>query len=171
MMMRYEQEKQMYPDVCQWLKKFLASRFQSASIEVHDLSECPLSRFIKNHSAGKFPPEWLTWDIQVDVVGFIHHPNQLTSLVFVECKNVRLTLAHLSQLLGYSRIAIPLYSFLVSPLGLSSTLHSLLQEYQRFDVLEYHWEKGKRPRRIIISQWDKTSCNLNRQSIIGGAEL
>ena len=32
--MRYESESEMYPDVCRWLKDFLASRFQSADVDV-----------------------------------------------------------------------------------------------------------------------------------------
>ena len=166
--MKYESEKEMYPDVCRWLKDFLTSRFQSADVDVYDLSRTSLSRFLRTYDKGKFPAEWVTWDIQVDIVGFVHHLQELTSLVFVECKNTRLTLAHLSQLLGYSRIAQPLYSFLISPTSFSSTLVSLLQDYQRRDVLEYHWENGKSPRQIIVAQWEVVACNLNRHTMIGG---
>jgi hypothetical protein len=169
--MRYKSEKEMYPDVCQWLQDFLTSRFQSADVDVYDLSRTPISRFLRSYDKGRFPSEQVTWDIQVDVVGFIHHPKEITSLAFVECKNTSLTLAHLSQLLGYSRIAQPLYSFLISPSGFSSTLVSLLQDYQRRDVLEYHWEQGKRSRQIVVAEWDIVARNLNRNSIIGGIGL
>ena len=166
--MRYKSESDMYPDVCRWLKDFLTSRFQSADVDIYDLSQTPLSRFLRNYDKGEFPPEWVTWDIQVDVVGFIHQPQEITSLAFVECKNNKLTLSHLSQLLGYSRIAHPQFSFLISPAGFSSTLLSLLRDYQRHDVLEYHWESGKRPRQVAIAEWDMIACNLNRQTMIGG---
>ena len=166
--MRYKSESDMYPDVCRWLKDFLTSRFQSADVDVYDLSQTPLSRFLRSYDKGEFPPEWVTWDIQVDVVGFIHQPQEITSLAFVECKNNKLTLSHLSQLLGYSRIAHPQFSFLISPAGFSSTLISLLRDYQRHDVLEYHWENGKRPRQVVIAEWDMIACNLNRQTMIGG---
>ena len=89
-------------------------------------------------------------------------------MAFVECKNTKLTLAHLSQLLGYSRIAQPLYSFLISPIGFSLTLALLLQEYRRHDVLEYHWEAGRIPRKIVLAQWDMATANLNRHTMIGG---
>ena len=168
---RYESESDMYPDVCRWLKGFLASRFQRADIDVYDLSHIPISRFLRNYDKGQFPPEWVTWDIRVDVVGFIHQPQEMTSLAFVECKNTKLTLAHLSQLLGYSRIAQPLLSFLISPEGFSSSLVSLLQDYQRHDVLEYHWENGRVPRQVVVAEWDIAACNLNRQTMIGGTGL
>ena len=168
---RYESESAMYPDVCHWLKDFLTSRFQSADIDVFDLSHTPISRFLNSYGKGEFPPERVTWDIRVDVVGFIHQPHELTSLAFVECKNKKLTLSNLSQLLGYSRIAQPLFSFLISPAGFSSTLVSLLQDYQRHDVLEYHWESGRRPRQIVVAEWDRVACNLNRHTMIGGTGL
>jgi hypothetical protein len=170
-MNRYEKESDMYPDVCQWHEQFLRSLFPNANIEVHDLSDTYLSQFLRTRNIGNLPSERVTWDIKVDIVGFIQHPNQMTSLSFVECKNVRLTLTHLSQLLGYSRIATPVLSLLVSPLGLSSTLASLLQVYQRLDVLEYYWERGRMSRRIMVAQWDITACNLNWQNVIGGSSI
>ena len=169
--MRYKSESDMYPDVCRWLKDFLTSRFQSADVDVYDLSQTPLSRFLRSYDKGEFPPEWVTWEIQVDVVGFIHQPQEITSLAFVECKNNKLTLSHLSQLLGYSRIAQPLFSFLISPEGFSSTLVSLLRDYQRHDVLEYHWESGRLPRQVVVAEWNRIACNLNRQTMIGGTGL
>lgn len=166
--MKYKSEEEMYPDVCSWLRDFLTNRCSNADIDVYALPRTPLSRFLKTYNKGKFPDEWVTWDIRVDVVGFVHHLCELTALAFVECKNTNLTLAHLSQLLGYSRIAQPLYSFLISSTGISPALLSLLQNYQRSDVLEYHWEKGRRPRNIIVTEWDKTSSNLNWHTMIGG---
>lgn len=169
--MRYKSESDMYPDVCRWLKDFLTSRFQSADVDVYDLSQTPLSRFLRSYDKGEFPPERVTWDIRADVVGFIHQPREITSLAFVECKNNKLTLSHLSQLLGYSRIAQPQFSFLISPEGFSRTLVSLLQDYQRYDVLEYHRESGRLPRQIVVAEWDRVACNLNRQTMIGGVGL
>ena len=89
----------------------------------------------------------------------------------MECKNTNLTLAHLSQILGYSRVTRPLYSFLISPTGPSQALKSLLLDYQRRDILEYHWPKGKRPRKIIVAQWDMPTKTPNRHTMIGGEGL
>ena len=169
--MKYKSEKDMYPDVCQWLEAFLDDRFRQAEVDVHSLPHTPISRFLSTYDRGSFPGEWVTWNIKVDVVGFVHHPNRSTDLVFVECKKNRLTLADLSQLLGYSRIARPLYSFLISPLGFSQALASLLQEYRRHDVLVYHSEAGKLPRQLIIAEWEIAARNLNRHTMIGGAGL
>ena len=169
--MKYNAEIDMYSDVRQWLEDFLKDRFRQADVDVHILSHTSISRFLSTYNRGNFPNEWVTWNIKVDVVGFVHRSNKPTALAFVECKNIKLALAHLSQLLGYSRIAQPLYSFLISPVGLSKTLVSLLREYQRLDVLEYHWEPGKMPRQVIVGEWERTTCNLNRHSMIGGAGI
>ena len=170
-MMKYKHEKDMYPDVCKWLRQILESRFRDSKIEVHNLSASYLSKFISAHKIGNLPPEWITWDIKVDIVGLILRSDKTTLLTFVECKNSQLTLAHLSQTLGYSRIALPFLSFLLSPFGLSSSLSSLLQEYKRTDILEYYWKKGELPRKIIVAKWDTNSCNIDRNSIIGGSNL
>lgn len=166
--MKYETEKDMYPDVCRWLENFLRDRFKKADVEVCELSQKSISRFLSTYNRGDFPGEWVTWNIKVDVVGFVHQPNKPTMMAFVECKNAKLTLAHLSQLLGYSRIALPLYSFLISPVGFSRTLVSLLQEYRRHDVLEYHWESGRLPRKVVVAQWQTSTAKLNRNTMIGG---
>ncbi len=169
--MKYKSEKDMYIEVCRWLEDFLKDRFSKAHIEVYELSQKPISRFLRTYNRGNFPKEWVTWNIKVDVVGFVHHANKPSDLVFVECKNTKLTLSHLSQLLGYSRIAQPIYSFLVSPIGFSATLISLLQKYQRRDVLEYYWETGKIPRQIVVAQWDRSAASLIRHNMIGGSGI
>ena len=169
--MKYRAEKDMYPDVRRWLEDFLKNRFQRADVDVHILSHTSISRFLSTYNRGNFPEERVTWNIKVDIVGFVHHSNKPTDLVFVECKNTKLTVAHLSQLLGYSRIARPMYAFLISPVGFSSPLVSLLQVYQRHDVLEYHCEHGRMPRQIIVAGWDRIACNLDRNAMIGGTGL
>lgn len=169
--MKYKSEKDMYPDVCRWLEAFLKDRFRQAEVDARALPHTPISRFLSTYDRGSFPGEWVTWNIKVDVVGFVHHPNRSTDMVFVECKKNRLTLADLSQLLGYSRIARPLYSFLISPAGFSRSLVALLDEYHRHDVLVYHSEDGKLPRQVIVAEWEMATCNLNRHTMIGGAGL
>ena len=161
----------LYPDVCQWLENFLKDRFRQSEVDVRTLPHTPISRFLSTYDRGNFLGEWHSWNIKVDVVGFVHHVDKPTDLVLVECKNAKLTLAHLSQLLMYSRIARPLYSFLISPAGFSRSLVALLQEYHRHDVLVYHSEDGKLPRQVIVAEWEMTSCNLNRHTMIGGVGL
>ena len=75
--MKYDTEKDMYPDVCHWLHNFLADQFPNADVDVYDLSHTSLSIFLRTYNKGRFPPEQVTWEIRVDIVGFIHRSRLL----------------------------------------------------------------------------------------------
>jgi hypothetical protein len=113
------------------------------------------------------PGDWQSWDIRADVLGIVSSKLS-TRLAIVECKNRTITLAHLSQLLGYCRVAQPEYAFILSPFGASSMLKRLLQTYGRKDVLEYQHKKGKVPRSLVIARWDAVTKNLDYASLITG---
>lgn len=70
-------------------------------------------------------------------------------LAFVECKIGPITLRDLGQLLGYSLVANPEWSYLVSPAGLSECLNRLLVTYGRQDILNY----GKN-RHMRLATWN-----------------
>jgi hypothetical protein len=164
----FQKESGMYPPVCKWLEKFLQDRYRNASVRVFDASRKSLARLVQETGLiANLPPEWLSWDIHVDVVGFAT-ANKSTDLAFVECKNEAITLGHVSQLLGYSRVALPQYSFIVAPQGASDSLRSLLLTYHRLDVLEYFRHPGSLPRSILVAQWNETAGCIDPGSIITG---
>jgi len=156
----------MYPSVCGWFERFLREKHPQGRIKVFDASQQSLARLIEiNGLMANLSPEWPSWDIYVDIVGFALAPSQ-TEISFVECKNTRITLAHLSQLLGYSRVALPQFSFLISPYGLSDSLRSLLVTYHRMDVLAYSSEKGRLPRSIALATWDEHAGTLDYGTMV-----
>lgn len=166
--MVYRSEKEMYPAVCQWLNVFLKGRHRGAAINVFDASRKSLARLIQETGFFKnLPAEWQSWDIYVDVVGFAR-TSQATALAFTECKNEAITLAHLSQLLGYSRVALPHYSVLLAPQGASDALRLL--HLGRTDVLVYHSQEGKLPHSVAVARWDETGGCLEVGLIICGAD-
>ncbi len=166
--MPYKKEKDMYPFVGQWLQGFLADRHRRAEVKVFDTSRKSLARLIQDHNLiENLPAEWPSWDIYVDIVGFIQD-GEATHLAFVECKNQAIRLAHLSQLLGYSRVALPLYSFIIAPQGVSDALKSLLVTFNRLDVLSYSHQAGQLPRTISIARWDESANCIDHGSIIVG---
>ncbi len=168
--MAYRNEKEMYPAVCQWLSVFLKGRHRGAAVQVFDASRKSLARLIQETGLFKnLPVEWQSWDIYVDVVGFAISPTT-TALAFAECKNEAITLAHLSQLLGYSRVALPHYSVILAPQGASDALRSLLVTFGRTDVLAYHAEKGKLPRAVAVARWNELGACLDVGSIISGSD-
>lgn len=140
----------MYPDIMKWLLTDLQQRFgkKAKQIKVLDTHDSDLSNFIIGLNYQRFFPEFTTFQIRQDITGFIEFDDKV-ELVFVECKNTTLSLINLSQLIGYSCIALPIYSILLSPLGMGNTLNKLLQTYNRKDVLEF-----KPNRRIQIIKWD-----------------
>jgi len=164
--MPFATEPEMYPAVCEWLQRFLKDRHPKAQVRVFDASRASLARLIKDQGLVQgLPPEWPSWDIHVDIVGFLLAKGE-TDLAFVECKNTLITLAHLSQILGYSRVAKPRYSFIVSPYGASDALASLLLTFHRIDVLEYHHQPGKLARSIVVAKWDECAKSIDYGSVI-----
>ncbi len=162
----YQTEREMYEPVRQWLHRFMAERFKRAQVQVFDASSMKLSRLIDTHSLdATLPPEWPTWDIQVDIVGFAHFHDS-AHLAFVECKNVALSLDHLAQLLGYARVARPLLAFLIAPQGLKSSLKQLLITHQRLDVLEYTQEQDGLPRSLVLARWDVNMGAIAMDSVV-----
>jgi hypothetical protein len=108
--MPYASERDLYPDVVNWLERFLKERFKRQKVIVRDTSRRPLKLALQDE--GLVPtnkPEWLTYDILVDVTGFVVS-DEAVEFAFVECKNQPLRLRDVSQLLGYSRIALPVYA-------------------------------------------------------------
>jgi hypothetical protein len=152
----------MYPDIIEWLKKNLEQKFgkKAKKITVLDTHDSDLSNFIMQLNYQKFFSEFSTYKIRQDITGFIEYKDKV-ELVFVECKNTSLSLIHLSQLIGYSCIALPIYSILLSPQGIGQTLSKLLKSYNRLDVLEF------RPQKMIqVIKWDKTKQDIDYMNSI-----
>lgn len=166
--MPYRKESDMYPAVCKWLVAFLQGRYRNTEINVYDTSRKSLARLIQEIGFFRnLPEEWQSWDIYVDIVGFAR-TEKFTALALVECKNEPITLSHLSQTIGYSRIALPHYSIVISPQGPSDSLRSLLITFSRTDVLQYYKEQGKLPRSIAVARWSETAGSIELGSIIAG---
>jgi len=166
--MPYKSEKEMYPHVCKWLKIFLKEHHKKHEIHVFDSSRKKLNKLIEEHDLiDNLPSEWTSWDIQIDIVGFATNENE-NILAFVECKNSAISLSYLSQLLGYSKVSRPTYSFIISPQGPSDSLKSLLLSYNRIDILEYHSEPGILPYSIIVAKWNERKNSIVTSSIITG---
>ncbi len=159
------------PFVCEWLKNFLEDRHRHAAIQVFDTSEKSLTRLIQKKNLMKnLPSDWVSWDIYVDIAGFATDERNVYTAI-EECKNIPITLAHLSQLLGYSRVVLPSYSFILSPKGIADSLKSLLLTFNRTDILSYKFNRGKIADSIIIAKWDARANCLDYGSIVSDDNL
>ena len=128
-------ERELYSDVMVWLEGRLRSLYPRWSVGVHDTSAVKLSRFLDRQNLQSMFKGSETFEIEVDVTGIITRGEE-AGLAFVECKAGAITLKDVGQILGYSRVALPVLSVILSPSGLSESLHTLLNTYGRVDLLE-----------------------------------
>ena len=71
------------PDVCQWLEDFLKDRFRQAEV-MSTPSRIPQFPVFSVHTTvATFLESGTTWNIKVDVVGFVHHAKQTNRFWFL----------------------------------------------------------------------------------------
>jgi hypothetical protein len=150
----------MYPDVCAWFKRIVVEKYEDSKIHIEDTSRKVLSRWLVEKGLHKLFPDYQTYEIEVDIIGIIERNNG-ASLGMIECKLNQITLRDLSQLLGYSRVALPLYSIILSPKGVSKSMHRLFNISRRNDVLNY-----SNDRHIVIGKWNEKRKELDFSTII-----
>jgi len=158
--MPYENEKSMYPDVVKWFRKILASKFPNSSIFVYDTSNIVLSKFLLDRRLHKFFPNYQTFEIEVDITGIVRSRDD-ANLGFVECKLNKISLRDVSQLLGYSKVAQPVFSLILSPAGFSDSINFLFNIHRRDDILYY--EKDKL---IHIAKWLESKQDIDYASLL-----
>jgi len=158
-------EKDIYPEIRIWLEDFLKNRHRRSKIEVVDSHKIKLSHLIFDLGYSRYFPQYNVFDIKVDITGFIK-TKEKTLLAFIECKINPINLRDVGQILGYSLVAGPEYSFIISPDGVSSSLSSLFKTFGRYDILEY--QKNKR---IKIATWNMKRKEIERASVMPPGEL
>lgn len=154
----------MYPQVRRWLSRRLREELPHRKIVVEDTHKNPLRLVIPRLGLTTQYPEYAVWDIRVDLAGFIIGPKN-SDLVLVECKRTTASLKDLGQLLGYSLVARPMLSLLVSPAGPSEVLGKLILAHNRYDILRYADDRS-----IAILTWDcQRGCPRAEETIPRGA--
>ena len=161
----YARESDMYPPVAAWLKRTIKGLYPRASIETYDTSAVALYRFLERENLHMLFPDFKTYEIHVDITAIILPKKSRALLGFVECKLDQISLRDLSQLLGYSRVARPVYSIITAPSGITPAIHYLLDTYSRLDVLEY--APG---RRLKVATWDAIKSEVHVPSLIPSGE-
>ena len=154
-------ETSLYEPVRKWFERLLQSKYRRREVKAYDSHKISLARLIQQVGLQKVFPQSIAWDIKVDITAFILSKNS-TELGFVECKVSPVTLRDIGQLLGYSIVANPVVSLLISPNGISDPLMTLLKVYGTYNVLEF----GPDRRRIRIVRWD-----VGKQDILYGQTL
>ncbi|MFA5423321.1 MAG: hypothetical protein WC374_05635 [Phycisphaerae bacterium] len=158
--MSYLSEKEMYPDVMEWLKTYLQHKYSRASISVHDTSRQDLCEFLRRENLSNHFQQSETFVIKVDITGIIILGDTY-QLAFVECKIGSINLKDVSQLIGYSKVVIPIFSMIVSPAGISPPINKLVNIYRRYDILNY-----KDDLLVRIATWNRMSKDINSASVL-----
>jgi len=158
--MYYKNEKSMYPDVIKWFHKILALKFPNSSISVYNTSNVVLSKFLFDRRLHRFFPNYQTFEIEVDITG-VARSGDNAYIGFVECKLNKISLRDVSQLLGYSKVAQPVFSLILSPAGFSDSINFLFNIHRRDDILYY--EKDKL---IHIAKWVKSRQDIDYASLL-----
>lgn len=160
----YEKEPDMYPEVARWLKLFLAERNLEDEVDTFPLGRAKLSSFLESKNLHEFFEDYLTYEIEVDVLGIIRKKEK-AQLAFVECKLKPITLRDISQLLGYSKVAQPAHSLIISPEGLSKSVDLLFNTFRRYDVLNYGVGKN-----IKIATWNPVRKEIIASTLLPTGE-
>ncbi|MEM2868236.1 MAG: hypothetical protein QXR84_07120 [Candidatus Bathyarchaeia archaeon] len=160
--MIYRREEDMYPHIKSWLERELKNNIRGVErIHVYITPRTSITKLLLNERlTPHFSNEYLTYDIKVDITGIIIRGGR-GELVFVECKLGKISLREFSQLLGYSVVAKPKYSLILSPMGVSDSLRKLISSFGRTDIIEY--SKG---RKIALAKWDGNKMDIDRTTII-----
>lgn len=160
----YKNESQMYPEVKMWLNRLLSSSHKKGKIEVFNTSNISLWKFLKKKRYDGYFDNYITYEIRVDVTGIVIKKEK-AFLSFVECKMGPISLKDVSQLIGYSKVAMPEYAIIISPKGVSRCLNYLLRSYNRYDILDYG-----NGRKVKIGVWDSTKKEIDIRSILPPGE-
>jgi len=162
--MIYKSETELYPEVIKWFEKYLKGKHPKAEIKAYDTSRRDLSDFLRRHKLHLFFPEFETYVIKVDITASIRYRDKC-NLAFVECKLNPINLKDISQLLGYSKVVKPKYSFIISPAGISSPVDTLIKIYKQYNILQY-----REGFKIKIAQWNKTTQEIDISTLLPPGE-
>jgi len=152
-------ESDLYPEVMSWFSVALKGRYKNANISVFDTSRIELRNFLYQNDFHKSFPQWQSYAIKNDITALIKFKNKI-KLGFVECKVKSISLKDISQLLGYSKVAKPLISIILSPGGISDPVNQVINIHNRLDILEYDENKN-----LIICKWDTQKKCIDRFNI------
>ena len=150
----------MYQPVAYWLRTLLAPRQGKVKVEAYVTSDVALYRWLEQKGFSRFFPEYLAYDIRVDVTG-VSSNGESAHLAFVECKVNPISLRDISQLLGYCRVAQPKCAWILSPAGISPHVGYLLRTYHRYDVLSYNDSS-----RICVATWNHDRLDIDQSSVL-----
>ena len=154
------EEEKLYPEIKEWLEQYLLDKYKGYDIEVTSQTSRQYLDIVLKQKGIQIN-ESVGLNIKVDIVGIMRKGDDV-KLIFVEVKDVPLTLKDLGQLWGYTQLLDPEESFLISPKGFGRLSH-LFKILKREDLLKYGIKRNKFMR---VAQWDKSRKSIDWGTII-----
>ena len=128
-------EKDLYPEITDWFKQYLTDKYKNHNITTtYETSKKSLDAVLSSYGLRFDHLSGLL--IKIDILGIITKNNNNPQLAFIEVKDEDLTLKDLGQLWGYTMIANPIESFLISSTGIGS-LYKIFKIHRRMELLHY----------------------------------
>ena len=143
-------ESILYEPIKNWINDYLQRALKPQNIRTYVGANEFISKILIRENYSTKITNSHFFNIKIDIFSVIVKNNKI-KLVLIECKKNRLSLIHLSQLVGYSRVINPVCSILLSPEGLTTGLANFLDGDSTNNLLNY----GNN-RKIIVARWIKS---------------
>ena len=158
-------EQELYPPLLKWIKNSIPNNRDDV-ISAFDSSRIYLCDVIMNNSLQKYFKNYASFQIMPDLVCFIiNRKTKKSSMCIIEVKKDSSTLGNACQLLGYSLICKPKWSFLISPKGPSDSLTRIINRTPK--ILNYV-VSDQYGRPIKYDRQQKLSLALKKGTGLGG---
>lgn len=152
--------------VAKWLREFLCMRYPEAEVVVEETMRRPIAWFLRRERLLKYFPIGFNYLLNVDVCGAVillakggRYGDALLTIVQIQTSPI--SLKDLGKFAGCAKIIRPAYAFLISPEGWSGTLHRLVRDFGRTDILEYAFG-----RYIVVAKWDIASQSVRPGEVL-----
>ena len=157
-------EVELYAEMCNWLRTYLADKYKRAKCEiiVVDCHSIYLDSVLEKYGIVKYYPQVVGLKIEIDVLGMAIWENK-AEIYLIEAKKTPLTLPNLGQLLVYCKLCNPEEAYLLSSAGMGS-LHKVLSNLNREDLLDFG--NGKTIKKIKVAKWDIARNTIDNHSVI-----
>ena len=158
-------ESTLYEPIKDWMNDYLKRVFKTQNIKTYVGANEFISKILIRENYSKKITNSHFFNIKIDIFSVIVKNNKI-KLVLIECKKDRLSLIHLSQLIGYSKIINPVCSILLSPKGLTTGLVNFLDGDSAHNLLNYDHNK-----KIIIARWIKSRNEVDIMNCVPKGSL
>ena len=140
-------EFDLYLPIKNWIEGYLKRNLKTTNVKAFIGADEFMSKILIRENLSKKIPYSHYFNIKIDVFAVIIKHDKV-ELVLIECKNTRLALIHLSQLIGYARIINPICAILLSPKEVNTGLRNFLNNDPEYNLLNYGYNK-----KIVLAKW------------------